>query len=129
MKRLIYTFLFVILFLQEVIIALFVRDQFIRPYGGDIIVEWLIYCFVRIFYPKKFKALPIYIFLFSVGIEVSQYFKLIDVLGFSGSKVACAVMGTSFAWADIACYAAGIMCILFGQKMMKKRHKTFEIQN
>lgn len=123
MKRLIYTFLFVILFMQEVIIALFVRDQFIRPYGGDIMVEWLIYCFVRIFYPKKYKALPLYIFLFSVGIEVSQYFKLIEALGLGGNKIAIAVMGTSFNWEDIICYAVGCFCILMGQKMMKRRQR------
>ena len=67
MKRAIYIFLFVLIFVQEVIIAMYVDDAFIRPYGGDIIVEWLIYCFIRIFYPKRFKMLPMYIFLFSVG--------------------------------------------------------------
>lgn len=117
MKRLIYIFLFVIIFAQEVIIALYVDDGFIRPYGGDIIVEWLIYCFVRILYPKKFKKLPLYIFLFSVGIEITQYFKLIELLGWSDNAIARAVIGTSFAWADIICYAIGCVCIRLGQEI------------
>lgn len=121
MKRLIYTFLFILLFIQETIIALFVRDLFIRPYGGDIIVEWLIYCFIRIFYPRKFKLLPLFIFMLSVFIEVSQYFKLIELLGLSNNKLACTVLGTSFAWADIVCYAVGCFCIVMGQKLVKKR--------
>lgn len=121
MKRLIYTFLFILLFIQETIIALFVRDLFIRPYGGDIIVEWLIYCFIRIFYPRKFKLLPLFIFMLSVFIEVSQYFKLIELLGLSNNKLACNVLGTSFAWADIVCYAVGCFCIVMGQKLVKKR--------
>lgn len=121
MKRLIYTFLFILLFIQETIIALFVRDLFIRPYGGDIIVEWLIYCFIRIFYPRKFQLLPLFIFMLSVFIEVSQYFKLIELLGLSNNKLACTVLGTSFAWADIVCYAVGCFCIVMGQKLVKKR--------
>lgn len=123
MKRNIYIFLFVVIFLQEVIIAMYVKDQFLRPYGGDIIVEWLLYCFVRIFYPKKYKALPLYIFLFSVGIEITQYFKLVDVLGWGDNAVACAVMGTSFAWADIVCYAIGWVSILLGQEIWKMRQR------
>lgn len=123
MKRNIYIFLFVIIFLQEVIIAMYVKDQFLRPYGGDIIVEWLLYCFVRIFYPKKYKALPFYIFLFSVGIEITQYFKLVDVLGWGDNAIACAVMGTSFAWADIVCYAIGWVSILLGQKVWRMRQR------
>ncbi|MBQ0156872.1 MAG: DUF2809 domain-containing protein [Bacteroidales bacterium] len=123
MKRNIYIFLFVVIFLQEVIIAMYVKDQFLRPYGGDIIVEWLMYCFVRIFYTKKYKALPFYIFLFSVGIEITQYFKLVDVLGWGDNAVACAVMGTSFAWADIVCYAIGWVSILLGQEIWKMRQR------
>ncbi len=123
MKRNIYIFLFVVIFLQEVIIAMYVKDQFLRPYGGDIIVEWLIYCFVRIFYPKKYKKLPLYIFLFSVGIEITQYFKLVEVIGLADNNLACCVLGTSFAWADIVCYAIGYFCILLGQEIWKWRQR------
>ncbi len=123
MKRAIYIFLFVLIFVQEVIIAMYVDDAFIRPYGGDIIVEWLIYCFVRIFYPKRFKMLPMYIFLFSVGIEITQYFKLVEVIGLADNGIACAVMGTSFAWADIICYAIGCVCICLGQEIWRMRQR------
>lgn len=123
MKRTIYIFLFVLIFLQEVIIAMYVDDAFIRPYGGDIIVEWLIYCFIRIFYPKRFKMLPMYIFLFSVGIEITQYFKLVEVIGLADNSIASAVMGTSFAWADIICYAIGCVSIRLGQEIWRMRQK------
>ena len=121
MKRAIYIFLFVLIFVQEVIIAMYVDDAFIRPYGGDIIVEWLIYCFIRIFYPKRFKMLPMYIFLFSVGIEITQYFKLVEVIGLADNSIARAVMGTSFAWADIICYAIGCVSIRLGQEIWRMR--------
>lgn len=123
MKRAIYIFLFVLIFVQEVIIAVYVDDAFIRPYGGDIIVEWLLYCFVRILYPKRFKLLPYYIFLFSVVIEITQYFKLVEVIGLGDNAIACAVLGTSFAWADIICYAIGCVCIRLGQEIWRLRQK------
>ena len=37
-RRGIYAIAFVLLLVTEVLIALFVRDRFIRPYGGDILV-------------------------------------------------------------------------------------------
>lgn len=38
-KRIMYAAAFLILLAAEVLIALFVRDRFIRPYGGDILVK------------------------------------------------------------------------------------------
>ncbi|MDP5172040.1 MAG: DUF2809 domain-containing protein [Bacteroidia bacterium] len=35
------------LFLVEVLIALFVRDRIIRPYGGDLLVVVMLYFLVR----------------------------------------------------------------------------------
>lgn len=127
MKRLVYTFMFTVLFLQETIIALYVKDKFIRPYGGDIMVEWLLYCFVRIIHPKKHKALPLYIFIFSVAIEFTQHLKLAEILGLGDNKLFCTIMGTSFSWTDIACYAVGCISIMVGQKMMRRnaRRLTF----
>ena len=37
---------FVLLFIIEVLIALFVNDRLIRPYVGDFLVVILIYCFI-----------------------------------------------------------------------------------
>ena len=38
-----------ILFVIEVLIALYVRDSIIRPYVGDFLVVIMLYCFVRAF--------------------------------------------------------------------------------
>ena len=47
-RRLGYLAAFCVIFAIEVCIALFVRDSFIRPYGGDLLVTVLICCFLRI---------------------------------------------------------------------------------
>lgn len=52
---------FIIVFIIEVLIALFINDKFIRPYVGDILVVVLIYCFIRSFVGIEGKLLPLYI--------------------------------------------------------------------
>ena len=52
-KRVFYLLATIVLIAVEVLIALFVHDNFVRPYIGDVIVVVVIYCFVRIFVPEK----------------------------------------------------------------------------
>lgn len=96
----------------EFFIALFVHDRFVRPYVGDMLVVILIYMFVRIFVPEKVKLLPLYIFLFAAAVEVLQYFKIAALLGVENNPVLPVLLGSTFDWKDIACYAAG--CLLLG---------------
>lgn len=110
-KRLIYSFAFVLILVVEVLIALFVRDAFIRPYGGDILVTVLICCFARIFFPEKVKLLPLWVFLFAAAVEVGQYFDYVTLLGLGEIAFFRVLLGTSFSVADIFCYGAG--CLLF----------------
>ena len=42
----------IIVFIIELIIALYVHDRIIRPYIGDMLVVVLVYCFVRVFVPR-----------------------------------------------------------------------------
>lgn len=111
-KRLAYFIAMVLLFGIEVLIALFVHDNFIRPYVGDVLVVVLIYTFVRIIFPEKIRLLPLYIFLFAAGVEVLQYFKIAEVLGLSDNRILSVVIGSVFDWKDIVCYGVG--CVLLG---------------
>lgn len=108
-----------VLFVVEVLIALFVHDSIIRPYVGDVLVVIVVYCFVRIFIPEKWRLMPFYVFLFAVCVEVLQYFDLVILLGLSGSRLARVVLGSVFDWKDLACYAAG--CLLLAVWERKKR--------
>ena len=110
-KRTVYALLFVALFFIEVIIALFVHDNFVRPYIGDLLVTVLLCAFLRIFIPEKIKALPIFVFLFSVLVEFAQYIDIVKLLGFENNKFLSVIIGRSFSIIDIICYALG--CILF----------------
>jgi len=112
-QRIIYLSATIILFVIEVLIALFVNDKFIRPFVGDILVVILIYCFIRIFIPTGVRLLPLFIFLFACTIEFLQYLNFIKMIGLSDNVVAGVVIGTSFDWRDIFCYGIGIVTIFF----------------
>lgn len=100
------------LFLIEVLIAtIFRKIHFLRAYVGDILVVMLIYTFVLSFLKVKNKdKLLVGIFLFAVAIEILQFFKIADLLGFSKGSIGYILMGNYFSWEDIICYAVG--CIL-----------------
>ncbi|MBE6648286.1 MAG: DUF2809 domain-containing protein [Ruminococcaceae bacterium] len=119
-KRLVYGIIALVIFLSEVYIALFVSDNFIRPYFGDVLVTALICCFIRIFLPvsenysvkrKSVYLLPVFVFIFSVCVEIGQYFHYVDLMGLGHIQFFRVVMGMGFAFEDILCYLAG--CIAF----------------
>lgn len=101
-----------LLFLIEVLIALFVDDEVIRPYGGDYLVVMLIYCTVRIIPNARVLPTALGTLLFSYLMETLQYFRIVEVLGLQKYPLATTVIGTSFAWIDILAYTLGIITIL-----------------
>jgi len=111
-KRIAYGIATAVLFLIELLIALFVHDNFIRPYVGDVLVGVLIYTFVRIFVPEGVRLLPLYIFLFAAGVEVLQYFRIAEILGLSDNRILSVAVGSVFDVKDIVCYGVG--CVMLG---------------
>jgi hypothetical protein len=112
-----YLVLSLILFITEVLIALYVRDALIRPYFGDVLVVILLYCIVRTF--RKVPVLPTIaaILLFAYVLETLQYFNLIEHLRLQHSKLARTLIGTDFAWGDMLAYTAGGLTVIFGEKL------------
>ena len=90
-KRIFYIISFLVIFCMEVLIALYVRDRFIRPYVGDMLVVVLV-----------------------------QYFRLVETLGIT-NRVARIVLGSTFDWGDIACYAVGCVFIVLFEHFVRRR--------
>lgn len=114
-----YFVIFLLLLIIEVLIALYVHDDFIRPYIGDVLVVVVIYCFIRIWMPEKCRLLPLYVFFFAAGVEGLQYFNLISILGMGENVFLRVLIGSVFDWKDILCYAAGC-AVLEGYERMKR---------
>lgn len=109
--RIIYALITLGILIAEVLIALYVDDGFVRPYLGDVLVTMLLCSFLRIFFPKNAAALPLFVFLFALVVEIAQYFDYVKLLGFENNRFLSVLMGRSFSVWDIDCYAIG--CALF----------------
>ncbi|OSZ66408.1 hypothetical protein CAP40_11000 [Sphingomonas sp. IBVSS2] len=96
-----------LLLVVEVLIALRVRDRFIRPYLGDVLAVILVHCALRAVLP--IRALPAAATAFGIGalIELGQAIHILDLLGLRGIRVVAVVLGGSFEWLDFLAYAAG----------------------
>jgi hypothetical protein len=102
----------VLIFMIEVLIALFVNDNFVRPYLGDVFVVILIYSFLKAFLKLPVLPVAVFVLLFSFTIEFLQYMKIVNVLSLERSAIARTVIGTSFAWYDVLAYLAGTTIVL-----------------
>ena len=121
--RLGYAAAFAAILIVEVLIALFVRDDFIRPYGGDILVTVLICCFGRIFFPTGARLLPLWVFFFAAAVEFGQYFDFVTMLGLGDSAFFRILLGSTFSWADIVCYGVGCAAVWAVETIILKTKK------
>ena len=114
-KRLPYIIIFIAIFAVETCIALFVNDDFVRPYMGDVIVMWGVYCFAQIILGGRFDSYKVAIgaLIFAFIVEFLQKLRIVDVLGIK-SPVLRTIIGTSFAPADLVCYLAGTAVTVAG---------------
>lgn len=110
-KRVFFAACSLFLLLVELLIALYVHDSFVRPYFGDVLVVILLYCIIKTAFPKDRVWLTPAIFVFAVVYEFTQKIPLVKLLGLDHVPFLVTVMGTSFSWGDIVCYAAGCLFV------------------
>ncbi len=113
----------VLLFVTEVLIALFVHDQFIRPYVGDFLVVILIYCFVKSFLNIPVVPTALGVLVFAYTVELLQYFRIVEVLGLQHSRAARIIIGSAFEWRDMLAYTMGILTVVLVEKKQTKNTK------
>lgn len=107
-----YLFLTLIFLAVEIFIALFVNDDFVRPFAGDALVVVLIYCFLRIFLDFSYRKIALGVLILSFTIEILQYFDYVKMLGLENNRVLSAALGRTFAAEDFAAYFAGFLLII-----------------
>lgn len=117
-RRVPYLILFFVLLAVEICIALFVRDQFVRPYVGDMLVTVLLCCLVRALFPQFPPAVPV--FLFAAAVEGSQWLGLTEILNLQGTVLGI-ILGATFDWKDIVCYGLGCLLFAAAERLFRKR--------
>ena len=104
----------------EICIAVCVKGGFVRHYAGDILAVILLYALARVIFSVTPSNLALKIFVFSVALEIAQYFGVVQILSIE-NKILKIMIGGTFDLTDLLCYAAG--CILAGayEKFEKRR--------
>ena len=116
-----YLLIAILIFVIEILIAIYAHDRFIRPYFGDFLVVILIYCLIKSFVNRSVLSISIFVLLFSYTIEFLQYLNIVQVLGIQNNTLAKIIIGTSFAWSDIIAYTAGIILVILVEKISASR--------
>ena len=115
-----YFLLALLIFILEVLIALYVHDRFVRPYVGDVLVVILLYCFAKAFLNLRALHLALGVLAFSFAIEIMQFFEVVELLGLGSNQLARVVIGTSFAWEDFLAYTAGILVVIIVENQQNR---------
>lgn len=115
-RRLPYIIICLILLGVEVLIALFVDDKIIRPFGGDVIVIWVIYCFVQAILGGRNNHYIVAggVLIFAFLVEFLQFIHIIDILGLRDIEFFRVLIGTNFSWPDLLCYTIGAAACWLG---------------
>jgi uncharacterized protein DUF2809 len=105
----------------EVVIALFVRDAFVRPFVGDTLAVVLVCLGLRAITPLGVLPAASIALATAFAVEIGQYFALVDQLGLGDSRVARIVLGTSFAPGDFLAYSIGALAVLAFERLRATR--------
>lgn len=124
-KRIIYLILFSIIFIIECLIAIFLKQGFIRKNVGDILVVPCIYALLRVVFPQNIKYLALYVLIFAIIVEILQLLNITTILS-NNNKILSIVLGGTFDVKDIICYIIGFVSIIVASKVMKK---IFRLKN
>lgn len=115
---------FLLLFVTEVFIAIFIKDEYIRPFFGDFLVVIMMYLFVKSFMVANHFTIAWGVLLFSFLIEFAQYFRLVDLLGLAGNKFIVIVLGSYFSVIDLLMYVLGIGFVLIVEAFLGNNKKV-----
>lgn len=99
---------FLLLFLVEVGIALWVDDAIIRPFFGDFLAVIALFVLLKTFLNFSDFNLALASLGFAYFLEFLQYCHFLRFAGLEKYKIIAIVLGSSFDWRDIFAYTLGI---------------------
>lgn len=119
-------FLFAIcLFIIEVLIAKY-TGGWVRGYLGDFLVVGLVYASIKTVLNIKTNIAILSTLIFAYSVEISQYFKLAELLGFTKGSIPYIVLGNTFSIEDLVCYILGCLWIFMIEKAVGTHSQTIK---
>ena len=108
----------------EIFIAIYAKDGFIRYYLGDVLAAAMLYAFGRAAFRLPPKILALAVFTLSLVIEITQYFKVLEILGVQNYAL-WIIFGGTFDWTDIICYAIGCVLAYVSENFIGSEHTIY----
>ena len=107
-----YFLIFISIFIIEVFIALYIKDNFIRPYFGDYLVIFLVYYFLLSFIKANKNKIALSVLLFAFTVEVIQYFQVLSYFNLEKNRILRIVAGNTFSFEDLIIYTFAFFTII-----------------
>ncbi len=102
----------ILLLITEILIAIFAKDEFIRPILGDYLAALFVFYILATFLKiseTKTALLALSICYFIEGLQFMHILEVFDLEKYSILKI---IVGTSFSWTDMLAYTLGIITVL-----------------
>jgi len=111
--------IFLLLFLVEVGIALWIDDAIIRPFFGDFLAVITMFSLLKTFLLMSDLNLAFGSLGIAYLLEFLQYCNFLRLVGLEKYKYIAIVLGSSFDWRDVFAYTLGIFAVfLFDKKTL-----------
>jgi len=107
-----YFLTFISIFIIEVIIALYIKDNFIRPYFGDFLVIFLVYYFLLSFVKANKNKIALSVLIFAFTVEIIQYFQVLSYFNLEKNRMLRVVAGNTFSFEDLIIYTLAFFTII-----------------
>jgi len=107
-----YTIFALSLFIIELLIALFLKDGFIRHTFGDFLVVILMYCALKSIFSIQTLHAVIVVWVIAFIVECLQLTNILHYFGLDNNIIAKTIFGTSFHFSDLIAYSLGCLTIL-----------------
>jgi len=115
-RHLIYTGIHLVICL--LIVKIFHKIPFVRGFLGDLFFMGLLYHMLKSLFNFDMNKLMVFLLLSAFGVEIFQYFKLIDYLGLD-NRVLKFLFGATFDFWDLVAYTLGTTFVLWEEKWGK----------
>ena len=114
-KRIKYLVTFIILFIIECLIAIFLKQGFIRENIGDVLVVPCIYTLIRIVFPNRIKFLSLFVLIFAIIVEFMQLLNITELIS-NNNRILSIALGGTFDMKDIVCYIVGYILVVINER-------------
>ena len=121
-------FVFIFLFIAELLIVINFKDGFIRNNFGDYLAILMLYYLFRSFMKLKAINTALLTLFLVYFIEFLQFIHLTKILGIEKYTIVKIILGNTFSAHDIIAYTLGFLTILLIEKLKtsKLSHQIFQ---